>query len=65
MTRNDDAARPRDPPAREQLIATIGFERYRADWTNKRHRAKRLLSEFIGTFGLLFVLSAGAAAGQQ
>ncbi|MDB5058039.1 MAG: major intrinsic protein [Chloroflexi bacterium] len=48
-------------PAREQMIATIGVKRYRADWANNRHRAKRLLSEFIGMFGLLFVLSAGAA----
>jgi glycerol uptake facilitator-like aquaporin len=48
--------------AREQLIAVIGEKRYHADWTNNRHRARRLLSEFIGTAGLLFVLSAGAGA---
>jgi MIP family channel proteins len=48
--------------ASDQLIAVIGPQRYQADWTNNRHRARRLLSEFIGTFGLLFVLSAGAGA---
>src|SRR5260221_3248433 len=48
--------------AREQLIAVVGEQRYQADWTNNRHRARRLFSEFIGTFGLLFVLSAGAGA---
>jgi aquaporin Z len=48
--------------ARDQLIAVVGEKRYHADWTNNRHRARRLLSEFIGTFGLLFVLSAGAGA---
>jgi glycerol uptake facilitator-like aquaporin len=48
--------------ATEQLIGVMGEKRYHADWTNNRHRAMRLLSEFIGTFGLLFVLSAGAGA---
>lgn len=48
--------------ASEQLIAVVGEMRYQADWTNNRHRARRLFSEFIGTFGLLFVLSAGAGA---
>ncbi|MGO8948367.1 MAG: MIP/aquaporin family protein [Ktedonobacterales bacterium] len=48
--------------SRDQLIAVLGEKRYHADWTNTRHRARRLLSEFIGTFGLLFVLSAGAGA---
>jgi glycerol uptake facilitator-like aquaporin len=48
--------------AREQLIALIGQKRYHADWANPSHRAMRLLSEFIGMFGLLFVLSAGAGA---
>jgi hypothetical protein len=40
------------------LIASLGVERYRADWTNNRHRARRLLSEFIGTFGLLYAPTA-------
>jgi aquaporin Z len=48
--------------ARDQLIAVVGPQRYQADWTNNRHRARRLLSELIGAFGLLFVLSAGAGA---
>jgi glycerol uptake facilitator-like aquaporin len=62
MARTDDTAGPRAGSAREQLIAIVGEKRYRADWTNERHRGRRLLSEFIGTFGLLFVLSAGAGA---
>jgi len=62
MARTDGAADRRAGSAREQLIAVVGERRYRADWTNNRHRARRLLSEFIGTFGLLFVLSAGAGA---
>src|SRR5258706_3505546 len=56
-TAEDDG---RAKSAREQLIAVVGEQRYQADWTNNRHRARRLFSEFIGTFGLLFVLSAGA-----
>jgi glycerol uptake facilitator-like aquaporin len=35
--------------------------RFTADWTSPRHRLRRLLSEFIGTAGLTFVLSGGAA----
>lgn len=63
MARKDGTAEDgRAGSAREQLIAVVGEKRYRADWTNNRHRVRRLLSEFIGTFGLLFVLSAGAGA---
>lgn len=63
MARKDGTAEDgRAWSAREQLIAVVGEKRYRADWTNNRHRVRRLLSEFIGTFGLLFVLSAGAGA---
>jgi aquaporin Z len=62
MARKDGMAQPPTVTAREQLIAVVGEKRYQADWTNNRHRARRLLSEFIGTFGLLFVLSAGAGA---
>lgn len=36
-------------------------DRFYAEWTSADHRARRLLSEFIGTFGLTFVLSGGAA----
>jgi MIP family channel proteins len=60
--KDDTAVDGRAKSARAQLIAVVGERRYRADWTNNRHRARRLLSEFIGTFGLLFVLSAGAGA---
>jgi glycerol uptake facilitator-like aquaporin len=35
--------------------------RFSADWKSADHRARRLVSEFIGTFGLTFVLSGGAA----
>jgi glycerol uptake facilitator-like aquaporin len=35
--------------------------RFFADWGIDRHRGRRLLAEFIGTFGLVFVLSGGAA----
>src|SRR5215831_3344803 len=61
MARKDGQAQRSIESASEQLIGVIGEKRYHANWTNNRHRAKRLLSEFIGTFGLLFVLSAGAA----
>jgi aquaporin Z len=43
------------------LIASVGGSRGYADWTNPDHRARRLLAEFIGTAGLTFVLSGGAA----
>src|SRR5262249_21809281 len=62
MAGKDESIVPRAGSASEQLIALIGEKQYQADWTNNGHRARRLLSEFIGTFGLLFVLSAGAGA---
>ena len=43
------------------LIESVGGQRGYADWTNPDHRARRLLSEFIGMAGLTFVLSGGAA----
>lgn len=43
------------------LALQIGQNRFNADWKNPRHRVRRLLSEFLGTAGLTFVLSAGAA----
>jgi len=43
------------------LIASVGGQRGYADWTNPDHRARRLLSEFLGMAGLTFVLSGGAA----
>ena len=42
------------------LARQVG-QRFYADWTSGNHRARRLLSEFIGTSGLTFVLSGGAA----
>jgi len=49
------------PVGKAALIAAVGGERAYADWTNTDHRLRRLLSEFIGTSGLTFVLSGGAA----
>ncbi len=45
---------------RRALAAQVG-ERFYADWTSNDHRARRLVSEAIGTSGLTFVLSGGAA----
>jgi glycerol uptake facilitator-like aquaporin len=42
------------------LHAAIG-PRFSADWKSRQHRVRRLLAEFIGTAGLTFVLSGGAA----
>jgi glycerol uptake facilitator-like aquaporin len=46
---------------RAALIASVGGQRGWADWANPEHRLRRLLAEFIGTAGLTFVLSGGAA----
>ena len=43
------------------LVAEVGSRQFSASWTSNEHRMRRLLAEFIGTFGLMFVLSAGAA----
>src|SRR6516165_9237161 len=43
------------------LAASVGGDRYFADWKKPDHRLRRLLSEFIGMSGLTFVLSGGAA----
>lgn len=43
------------------LIASVGGQRSYADWTNPNHRLRRLLAEYIGMFGLTFILSGGAA----
>lgn len=45
---------------RDALALQVG-PRFSADWKSSDHRARRLVSEFIGTFGLTFVLSGGAA----
>ena len=34
---------------------------FQNDWTESAHRTRKLLSEFIGVFGLTFILSGGAA----
>ena len=56
---------PRSSPealtGRAALIASVGGQRGYADWTNPRHRVRRVLAEFIGTAGLTFILSGGAA----
>ncbi len=62
MTSKGGTVGSRTESSRDQLIAALGEKRYHADWTNNSHRTRRLLSEFIGTFGLLFVLSGGAGA---
>ncbi len=40
---------------------TLAHGRYSADWSDSRHHYRRFVSEFIGTFGFVFSLSAGAA----
>jgi glycerol uptake facilitator-like aquaporin len=50
-----------EPIGKAALIASVGGQRGYADWTNRDHRFRRLLSEFIGMAGLTFVLSGGAA----
>jgi glycerol uptake facilitator-like aquaporin len=50
-----------EPVGKAALIASVGGQRGYADWTNPDHRARRLLSEFLGMAGLTFVLSGGAA----
>jgi glycerol uptake facilitator-like aquaporin len=62
MAGSNGSTDQRAASARDQLIAQLGQKRYHADWANPGHRARRLFSEFIGMFGLLFVLSAGAGA---
>ncbi len=48
--------------AKQDLIEEIGGPaKFTADWANERTRSRRLLSEFIGMFGLTFILSGGAA----
>jgi len=49
------------PAGKDALIASVGGQRGYADWTRADHRFRRLLAEFIGTAGLTFVLSGGAA----
>jgi putative intracellular protease/amidase len=56
------SSRANPPPiGKAALIASAGGQRGYADWTNPDHRLRRLLSEFIGMFGLTFILSGGTA----
>lgn len=52
-----------DSPAAvgEKALALQLGSRFSSDWKSGNHRERRLLSEFIGTSGLTFVLSGGAA----
>jgi aquaporin Z len=50
----------RDLSGQQALRLQVG-NRFSADWQSDDHRARRLVSEFIGTSGLTFVLSGGAA----
>jgi aquaporin Z len=50
-----------EPIGKAALIASVGGQRSYADWTNPHHRLRRLSAEFIGMFGLTFILSGGAA----
>jgi glycerol uptake facilitator-like aquaporin len=51
---------PNHLSGRDALAAQVG-DRFSADWKSDYHRARRLVSELIGTSGLTFVLSGGAA----
>ena len=52
---------PSPPIGKAALIASFGGQRGFADWANPDHRRRRLLAEFLGTAGLTFILSGGAA----
>jgi glycerol uptake facilitator-like aquaporin len=39
----------------------VGNRQFHASWVSDEHRMRRLLAEFIGMFGLVFILSGGAA----
>ncbi len=45
----------------QQALREQVGDRFYADWKSNDHRARRLVSEFIGTAGLTFGLSGGAA----
>jgi hypothetical protein len=48
-------------PSASHWKSSVGGQRGYADWTSADHRLRRLLAEFIGTAGLTFVPSGGAA----
>ena len=47
--------------AYKTMLTRSGKGRYQANWDDSRDHFRRLISEFIGTFGLVFVLSFGTA----
>ncbi len=49
------------PEAYRTLLADRAGPRYHADWSDASHHHRRLISEFIGTFGLVGVLCFGSA----
>ena len=61
LTGEQAAAGQQELAGKAALIASVGGQRGWADWTNPDHRARRLLSEFIGMAGLTFILPGGAA----
>lgn len=46
---------------KQALAQSVGVQRFNAEWKDPQHRMRRLIAEFIGTSGLTFVLSSGAA----
>lgn len=46
---------------KDALIEEVGTGTFHASWTSNAHRKRRLVAEFIGMFGLTFILSGGAA----
>lgn len=55
-----NTGQPHNLSGQKALAQQMG-NRFDTDWKNDDHRARRLLAEFIGTSGLTFVLSGGAA----
>lgn len=45
----------------QQALREQVGDRFSADWQSNSHRARRLVSEFIGLSGMMFFLSGGAA----
>ena len=61
MSPNGNSNEPSEAAYGRFALANQVGPRFSADWKSGNHRARRLVSEFIGTFGLTFVLSGGAA----
>jgi hypothetical protein len=58
----EHAMKPSARGSQKLLVASVGSQRFDAEWDNPRHRARRIIAEFTGAFGLVFGLS-GTAAG--